>query len=307
MQVSRVCLAITCLLACGFPAVAADTKPPPGQVVRVPPEDAMPILGTPVTGPDGKTVGRLVDVLVSAAGMPEAAIIDVGGFMGVGTRKIAVHWDALHFDPGDQKQPIIITLTLDQIKAAPEYRSATRPAPVLVSPHPSTTPANAAPAASTTGAASNQGNGAPTQTSPAPNQSIPAANQGKAGPGQGTAAPNQSPAGQAPNQRTPAPNQSAAGQAPSQGAAAANQGTAGQPPNQGATSQAPNQGTAAQAPGTGTPGQNANPSPVAAGPAGQPQTPASGATPIAGATLPHTGAPATAVNSTTQKPPPTSQ
>src|ERR1700744_2106918 len=103
MQVIRLCLAVAGLLLCGLPAVAADTKPTPGQVVRVPPEDVMTILGTPVTGPDGKTIGRLVDVLVNAAGMPEAAVIDVGGFMGVGSRTIAVHWGALHFDPMDQK------------------------------------------------------------------------------------------------------------------------------------------------------------------------------------------------------------
>ena len=96
MQVVRVCLAVACLLAGGSPAVAAETKPPAGQVKHVPPEQAMPILGTPVTGPDGKAIGRLVDVLVDAAGAPEAAVIDVGGFMGVGTRKIAVHWSTLH-------------------------------------------------------------------------------------------------------------------------------------------------------------------------------------------------------------------
>ena len=136
MQVVHVCLAVGCLLVWSLPAVAAGTRPPPGQVVRVSPEDVMPVLGTPVAGPDGRTIGRLVDVLVNAAGMPEAAVIDVGGFMGVGSRKIAVHWAALHFDPMDKKQPITLALTLDQIKAEPEYRSPNRPAPIVVAPHP---------------------------------------------------------------------------------------------------------------------------------------------------------------------------
>lgn len=140
MRVVRVCFACACLLLCGFPAVAAETRPPPGQVVRVPPDDVMPVLGTPVAGPDGKTIGRLVDVLVNAAGRPEAAVIDVGGFMGVGSRKIAVHWATLHFDPADRKQPITLALTLDQIKAEPEYRSAKNPAPIVVAPHPGPAP-----------------------------------------------------------------------------------------------------------------------------------------------------------------------
>ena len=72
---------------------------PPSVVQSVAPEDAEAILGQRVTDPDGKEIGRLVDVLVDASGQPQAAIIDFGGFMGVGNRKIAVHWSALRFNP----------------------------------------------------------------------------------------------------------------------------------------------------------------------------------------------------------------
>jgi hypothetical protein len=50
-----------------------------------------------------------------------AGIIDFGGFLGVGNRKIAVDWNALHFAL-DKKDPIILDLTRDQVKAAPEYK-----------------------------------------------------------------------------------------------------------------------------------------------------------------------------------------
>ena len=63
---------------------------------------------------------------------PQAAVIDFGGFMGVGSRKIAVEWSALHFAPGDAKHPITLDLTQDQIKAAPEYKDVAKPAPVVV-------------------------------------------------------------------------------------------------------------------------------------------------------------------------------
>ncbi len=80
----------------------------------------MAILGHTVTDPNGKNIGHLVDVLVGAQGDPEAAVIDFGGFMGVGNRKIAVQWSALRFAPGDPKRPITVELTQDQIKAAPD-------------------------------------------------------------------------------------------------------------------------------------------------------------------------------------------
>ena len=84
--------------------------------------------------PEGKNIGRLVDVLVGDQNRPQAAVIDFGGFLGVGNRKIAVEWSVLHFAPNDPKHPITLDLTQDQIKDAPEYKEAIKPAPVVVAP-----------------------------------------------------------------------------------------------------------------------------------------------------------------------------
>jgi hypothetical protein len=105
--------------------------PPASEVQHVPPEEALAVLGHEVTDGEGKVIGRLVDVLVSEQGQPQAAVIDFGGFMGVGSRKIAVQWSTLHFAPADAKNPITLELTQDQIKAAPEYKDIAKPAPVV--------------------------------------------------------------------------------------------------------------------------------------------------------------------------------
>ncbi|MBV8456362.1 MAG: PRC-barrel domain-containing protein, partial [Acetobacteraceae bacterium] len=85
-------------------------------------------------GPLGQQVGRVVDVLVDGKGDPKAAVIDFGGFFGVGSRKIAVQWDTLHFNPGDKKYPVVLDLLPDQLKAAPAYKGETKPAPVVAPP-----------------------------------------------------------------------------------------------------------------------------------------------------------------------------
>jgi len=97
----------------------------------VAPESAEAILGQRVTDQDGKEIGRLVDVLVDANGQPQAAVIDFGGFMGVGNRKIAVHWSVLRFSPADAKNKITLEMTPDQIKAAPEFLNPHKAAPVV--------------------------------------------------------------------------------------------------------------------------------------------------------------------------------
>src|SRR6202050_4276323 len=53
------------------------------------------ILGREVRSSADENMGRIVDVLVVRSGQVRAAIIDFGGFLGVGSRKIAVAWNAL--------------------------------------------------------------------------------------------------------------------------------------------------------------------------------------------------------------------
>ena len=85
--------------------------------------DAEAILGKSVHSSTGEDMGRLVDVVVDTDGRPRAAIIDFGGFLGVGSRKIAVDWSALRFVPNDPKGNVItVALTRDQVKAAPEFK-----------------------------------------------------------------------------------------------------------------------------------------------------------------------------------------
>ena len=81
------------------------------------------ILGRDVRSTADENMGRIVDVLVDGQGQTRAAIIDFGGFLGVGSRKIAVDWKSLHFVPAaDKRYGIVLELTRDQVKPAPEYK-----------------------------------------------------------------------------------------------------------------------------------------------------------------------------------------
>lgn len=85
--------------------------------------DVQGILGKEVRSAANENMGRIVDVIVDRSGQVRAAIIDFGGFLGVGSRKIAVAWSALRFPSSeDHLERIVLELTRDQVRAAPEYK-----------------------------------------------------------------------------------------------------------------------------------------------------------------------------------------
>lgn len=117
-----------------------EASPPAKPKSRLTPKGkADGILGKPIFDVDGANMGLVTDVLVDRSGNPIAAVIDFGGFLGVGTRKIAIAWDLLHFHPGDPKKPVTLSLTKAQLRAAPEYTPG-KAAKILTAP-PATAPA----------------------------------------------------------------------------------------------------------------------------------------------------------------------
>jgi hypothetical protein len=112
------------------PAAGAPSGAPAPSVTIIKPEAARGMLGRAVKSAAGENMGRIVDVLIDPAGQTRAAIIDFGGFLGVGSRKIAVDWNALRFGRAvEHGDDVGLELTKDQLKAAPEYKEGS---PVVV-------------------------------------------------------------------------------------------------------------------------------------------------------------------------------
>jgi hypothetical protein len=120
--------------------VASVAPPPSPNLEPLTDHDCTGVLGKKVIGPDGKELGLIVDVLVDAHGRPHAAIIDFGGFLGVGSRKIAVDWRLLKPTPGQPDWKLSLNLDRAEIQGAPEYKPGA-PADKMVGP-----PATASPA-----------------------------------------------------------------------------------------------------------------------------------------------------------------
>jgi hypothetical protein len=112
----------------GPPAMKEPTPPPSVTIIGA--SEAHGVLGREVRSPADEDMGRIVDVIVDRLGTVRAAVIDFGGFLGVGSRKIVVDWNALHFGRiANKSDSITLELTKEQVIAAPEYKDGT---PIVV-------------------------------------------------------------------------------------------------------------------------------------------------------------------------------
>lgn len=140
-------------LPTGTPATVLDTQ------------DYEGVLGKSVRSSTGEDMGRIIDIILDKDGRPRAAIIDFGGFLGVGSRKIAVDWRAMRFASDGKPSRLVLQLSRNQVRVSPEYKpgdpivvlgpaspavpaegeqAAAPPAPPAGAPTPGPTPAPAA-------------------------------------------------------------------------------------------------------------------------------------------------------------------
>ena len=136
------------------PAPAAPPAPPAATasgVVEavVKPLDApvVSILGKKVQSLKGEDLGRVVDVLADNSGRVRVAIIEFGGFLGVGNRRIPVDWSLLRVDPNDPDKPLTLIASEKKLQSAPEYKDTTHPKALMAPQVPAAPPTPPAPPA----------------------------------------------------------------------------------------------------------------------------------------------------------------
>lgn len=127
-------------------AAPADPAPAPADTMQAAPAEQMTaaidkstltevpaanitseqLAGTRVFGAQDVDVGEIGDVVMSADGKVEAVVVDVGGFLGIGEKPVAVGFDNLAFmSDQDGKHYLYTTFTKEQLEAQPAYDEAT--------------------------------------------------------------------------------------------------------------------------------------------------------------------------------------
>ena len=84
------------------------------------------MIGTTVYGADDANVGEIGDIVLTSDGKIDAYVVDVGGFLGMGEKEVAIGSDNLAFMVDDQgNKYLYTTFTKEQLDAAPAYDKST--------------------------------------------------------------------------------------------------------------------------------------------------------------------------------------
>jgi hypothetical protein len=129
VSISAAIVAIAASLA-GSPAIAQTTRPSTAALSGVDMKDlgggyrASKVIGSTVVNDQNETVGKVDDLIVSGAGVQEpVAVLSVGGFLGVGSKLVAVRYNELTTNP-DKSDFILPGATKDSLKALPDFNYA---------------------------------------------------------------------------------------------------------------------------------------------------------------------------------------
>ncbi len=84
---------------------------------------ATDLLGLSAVNAENETIGEVNDLVTDKSGKTIAAVIGVGGFLGIGEKDVAVPFENLKFTR-DESNDIKIEVDIDKeaLKAAPDYQ-----------------------------------------------------------------------------------------------------------------------------------------------------------------------------------------
>ena len=104
-------LAVLLLTGFGLPAQAREKS----GVLK-----ASELIGMSVQGTDGKKLGDIKDLVIDPEeGGVEYAVLEFGGFAGIGDKYFAVPWDALQLDQSNKK--FLLDVHKRELKDAPGF------------------------------------------------------------------------------------------------------------------------------------------------------------------------------------------
>ena len=81
------------------------------------------LIGADVKNAEDESIGKINDLVFSEDGRIEAAVVAVGGFLGIGSKNVALAWDQLQIRSSEAGEEIMVSMTKEQLENAPTFKT----------------------------------------------------------------------------------------------------------------------------------------------------------------------------------------
>lgn len=84
--------------------------------------NASEVIGLQVRNPDNESVGKISEVLLNSKGSADGVIVDVGGFLGMGSHPVRLKWNEIQLHENGSEDFASTAMTKDQLKQLPAIK-----------------------------------------------------------------------------------------------------------------------------------------------------------------------------------------
>jgi len=101
----------------GDGTLGTPVKNPDGSI------NASQLVGLNIQNGDGDKLGEVGEVVIASDGGLQGVVVDVGGFLGIGTHPVLLNWKDLNITGKGDDVKAVVNTTKDSLKSLPEYKA----------------------------------------------------------------------------------------------------------------------------------------------------------------------------------------
>jgi sporulation protein YlmC with PRC-barrel domain len=85
------------------------------------------VIGSSVHNTQGENLGKIDDLIIDPRNARiKAAVISVGGVLGIGAKSVAIPWEQISMGTGTDRDAIVVAMAKEELEKAPSWQRSER-------------------------------------------------------------------------------------------------------------------------------------------------------------------------------------
>jgi sporulation protein YlmC with PRC-barrel domain len=109
------------------PTITRPVTPPPGIPSTMNEVYASKIIGANVKNTQGENLGKIDELVIDPHDARiKAAVVSVGGLLGIGAKSVAIPWDKVVMGSGSDRDTVVVAMGKEELEKAPGWQKSER-------------------------------------------------------------------------------------------------------------------------------------------------------------------------------------